>query len=92
MHSATSTTKIGFRAGQITSRNRAQPPAPSMAAASRTSSGICVMPAYSVKATNGTPIHTTISVPTKKNDSGSDSHEWPSKSPPSRVSSQFTTP
>jgi hypothetical protein len=45
-----------------------------------------------VKATNGTPIHTTMSVPTKKKDSGWLSHEWPSKSPPSRVSSQFTTP
>ena len=76
----------------MTSRNRCHGPAPSMAAASMTSLGIWVMPAYRVKATNGMPIHTTMSVATKKNDSGSDSQEWPSKSPPSLVSSQFTSP
>ena len=39
--------------------------APSIAAASIISSGICVRPAYSVKAMNGTPIQTTMIVATK---------------------------
>ena len=39
--------------------------APSIAAASIISSGIWVRPAYSVKAMNGMPIHTTMIVATK---------------------------
>ena len=37
-----------------------------------------VSAAYTVNATNGTLIQTTMTVATKKNDSGSSSHEWPS--------------
>ena len=52
--------------------------APSSAAASVRSSLTWVSAAYPVNATNGTLIQTTITVATKKNDSGSSSHEWPS--------------
>ena len=39
--------------------------------------GIWLSAAYVVKATNGTPIHTTMIVATMKNEIGSASHEWP---------------
>ena len=42
------------------------------------SSETWVSAAYTVKATNGTLIQTTITAATKKKDSGSSSHEWPS--------------
>ena len=45
-----------------------------------------------MNATNGTLIHTTITVATKKKDSGRRSHPWPSKSRPSPVRTWFTTP
>ena len=67
-------------------RQRATGPAPSISAASISSSGTWVSAAYTVNATNGTLIHTTITVATKKKDSGWSSQAWPSKSRPSPVS------
>jgi hypothetical protein len=57
--------RIGFNEGTTMSRKRCQGPAPSIAAASIISSGICVSPAYRVNATNGKPIQTTMIVATK---------------------------
>ena len=73
-----STTKIGLSAGQVTSRNSV----PGRGAVD--GGGLDDLlrdlghAGVEVKATNGTPIHTTTSVATKKNDSWLDSHEWPS--------------
>ncbi len=50
-----------------------------MVAASITSSGTWVSAAKTDSATNGTDIHTMITVATKKNDSGSASQLCPSK-------------
>lgn len=49
------TAKTGFRVGTVTCQNRLQAPAPSIVAASYSSSGTVSRPASTVTATNGKP-------------------------------------
>ena len=67
--------------------------APSMRAASMTSSDTWTSPAYTDSATNGTDIQTMTTEATKKKDSGCDNHAYPwNPVSPTWVSSQLMTP
>src|SRR5689334_13351069 len=90
--SSSTTSSTGRTVGTTTCTNRCQEPAPSISAASTTSSGTWVSAAYTVKTTKGTLIQTTMIVATAKNDIGSSSQECPSWSEPSEVSTELTTP